>query len=146
MPPTATDLAWAAGIIDGEGCISLHIVKSSRASCFVLRVSVANTSVLMLSHLREIFGCGTTVLQQRAAAHHKPRWNWQVCSKQAETVLRQVEPYLVNKREEARVGLLSRELMQKHGRNGENPHREQLAWLKTQLSTLKGHQPAPENV
>mgnify|MGYP001614940131 CR=1 FL=1 len=70
-------------------------------------------------------------------ARYKPQWNWQVCSKKAEAALEQLLPYLVNKREEARVGLLSRRLMGQHGVNTANPNGEELAWLKTQLSQLK---------
>lgn len=132
-----TDLAWAAGIVDGEGCISLHTVKTAGGVCYVLRLTVANTSPLMLDRLHHIFGEGNTVPKKRASEHHRQSWHWQVCSKQAERVLRLIEPYLINKREEARVGLLSRELMGRHGENKENPNTEQLAWFKRQLSELK---------
>ena len=137
IPPDPVALSWAAGIIDGEGCISLHTVRTSKGGrCYVLRVTVANTSILMLNRLVNIFGMGNIIPQKRAA-RYKPSWNWQVCSKKAEAVLTLVEPYLVNKREEARVGLLSRKHMQVHGANRDNPNVEHLAWLKTQLSTLK---------
>ena len=46
-----SDLAWAAGIVDGEGCISLHTVKAKHGPCYVLRLSVTNTSLLMLHRL-----------------------------------------------------------------------------------------------
>ncbi len=82
-----TDLAWAAGIVDGEGCISLHTVKAKHGSCYVLRLSVTNTSLLMLKRLVEIFGGGNIISQKKYADHHKNRWHWQVCSKQAERAI-----------------------------------------------------------
>ena len=54
-------------------------------------------------------------------------------------VIRSVLPYLVGKREEAELGLLSRQYMQPVGTSSENPNAEQLAWLKRELSSLKGH-------
>lgn len=132
-----TDLAWAAGIVDGEGCISLHTVKSQQGLCYVLRLTVTNTSVLMLTRLQEIFGGGSIHPKTRYSEKHRQGWYWQVCSKKAERAIRLIEPYLVNKREEARVGLYSRELMQQHGENRGNPNAEELAWLKTRLSDLK---------
>lgn len=131
------DLAWAAGIVDGEGCITLQTVKSSAGNlCYVLRLTVNNTSLLMLQRLVEIFG-GTIIPKKRGLARHKPQWSWQVCSKKAEAVLTQVAPYLVNKREEAQVGLLSRKLMQQHGAITTNDNVVQLAEMKEQLSALK---------
>lgn len=138
MMSRESDLGWAAGIVDGEGCISLHTVRTSRGElCFVLRLSVANTNLLMLHRLIEIFHCGALLPQKMYSARHRQRWNWEVCSRKAENVLREIEPYLVNKREEAKVGLLSRRLMGKHGRNTANPNIEELSWLKTRLSELK---------
>ena len=132
-----TDLAWTAGIVDGEGCISLHTVTTSKGNqCYVLRLDVTNTNLLMLNRLQELFG-GNIIAGQRVAEHHKDVWHWQVASKNAERVLSQIESYLVNKREECKVGLLSRTLMQKQGSNKVNPHTQKLMWLKNQLSTLK---------
>lgn len=133
-----TDLAWAAGIVDGEGCILLYLAHTNSGSAYVLRVVVANTSLLMLKRLQEIFGSGTIHMDKwDGNPKHRQRWHWEVCAKKAEAILRLIEPYLINKREEARIGLYSRELMQQHGHNRANPNTAELAWLKTRLSELK---------
>lgn len=132
------DLGWAAGVIDGEGCISLYPIMTKTGKSWVLRVNVTNTDSRMLVRLQEIFGLGTIHgSSARPNPNHKPVFHWQACSKKAERVLRLVLPHLIVKREQAEMGLQSRGLMGKHGRNTENPNIEQLAWLKTQLSDLK---------
>ena len=133
-----SDLGWAAGIIDGEGCIQLYRTTGTRGVGWVLRVMVNNTSLVMLNRLQEVFGDGT-IRPHRIPTNprHRPTWSWSVAAKKAETALRLIEPYLVNKREEARVGLHSRSLIRQHGINTANPNDEQLRWLKGQLSTLK---------
>ena len=144
---TETDLAWAAGIIDGEGCILLGRWKARNrpGSTYRLSVLVTNTSFMMLHRLREIFGVGFITPRRAALKHHKPQWSWHVSCSEAELVLRAVEPYIVAKRDETRLGILSRQYIL--GRNtaakrGGNPHGEKLEWLKRQLSSLK-HNPDP---
>ncbi len=133
-----SDLGWAAGIIDGEGCISLYKSSGTAAGrTYVLRVMVGNTSLLMLKRLREILGVGNIVVSRKAIGKYRPQWAWQASSKQAEAVLRLLEPYLVNKREEAIVGLESRRLIRQHGINTENPNMDALAAMSRKMSDLK---------
>lgn len=137
-----TDLAWAAGLIDGEGCISLNAVRTRSKSgrlTYELRVVVNNTDIRLLNRLREVLGVGFICPMKRYSARHRPAWQWEVKSRKAETVIRAVLLYLVGKREEAELGLLSRQYMQPVGVSTENPNAEQLAWLKRELSGLKGH-------
>ena len=131
-----TDLAWAAGIIDGEGCIGLHLVTTNTGKCYVLRITVVNTDIRMLEELKRIFGIGSIAARGRGKPHWKDQWYWLVCSKKAEEVLREVEPYLVSKRDQAEIALLSRRYMGRHGVNKENPNQEQLANLKERLQLL----------
>lgn len=131
-----SDLGWAAGIIDGEGCILLNIYRAGN-DCYVLRVIVTNTDVSMLHRLKEIFGLGNIIPRPSNNPKHKMRWYWEVSSKKAEQVLTLVEPYLVSKRKQAQLGLLSRTYMGKHGVNKPNPNKEELAWLRRQLQELK---------
>lgn len=132
-----TDLAWAAGIVDGEGCILIYEAHTKTGDTWVLRLIVTNTDMRMLDRLRVIFNCGNIAIQRRRDSRHKTAWRWEVSAKKAEQVLSLIKPYLVNKRDQAEVGLLSRSLMMRHGYNAENPNAEQIGWLKKQLSDLK---------
>ena len=40
-----TDLAWAAGIIDGEGHIGLYLSHTNTGDCYVLKLVVVNTNL-----------------------------------------------------------------------------------------------------
>src|SRR3990167_8966572 len=77
------DLAWAAGFVDGEGCISLHTVKAKSGPCYVLRLAVANTNFVMLEHLQRIFNMGNLIQRPPINTRCKLTGHWQVCSKQA---------------------------------------------------------------
>lgn len=131
-----TDLAWAAGIIDGEGCVSLYPVTTRTGKSWVLRVCVSNTNPLICERLKEVFGDGNVYGRQPKNKRHKHVFHYEACSKKAERVLNAVLPYLVAKREQAKVGLASRKLIGVHGRNTKNPNVEELKWLKRQLHDL----------
>jgi hypothetical protein len=113
----ATDHAWAAGIIDGEGCIA---IKRSRGY-FVLALTVGQSGhdePAMLRRLVELYG-GTV---RRGTVDARPgrrrRWDWTVVGRQAEVVLRQVAPYVVAKREQLDLALEYRRVGLGRGRQG----------------------------
>ena len=111
--PSETDLAWAAGIIDGEGCITITRAGGQ------LRVMVANTDLRMLHKLRELFG-GNISRKKTYRAHYKPQWFWQLCAKDAAGALNAMLPYLVTKADQAELGLLSRRYIGRVGIRGSN--------------------------
>ena len=90
----------------------------------------------MLEHLKQIIGLGTIHSQMRRNPKYKPCWNWLVCSKKAEEALKLIQPYLIGKREQAELGLLSRKYMGKHGANKPNPNQSQLADIRVQLKDM----------
>jgi hypothetical protein len=95
--------AWAAGIIDGEGCITIlrqHPGQSGRINTsyrVYLKVTMGHAPTI--ARLVDIFQVGSVHLQRST------RWNdafsWWVASRQAEVVLHIVRPYLVTKAVEA---------------------------------------------
>lgn len=111
--------AWAAGILDGEGCIQLISRKGrtgprgvGRAG-FCLRVDVGNTDPRMLLKLKELFG-GSAVSRRKTNRGYgtMPMWQWSLGCAQAEAMLRAVLPWLVVKKEQADLAIISRELVQ----------------------------------
>lgn len=66
-------LAWAAGLIEGEG--SIH-VRSTGA----VVLTVVMTDVDVLQRLQRTFGKGSIVgpYQHKGQAHYKPQWHWTV--------------------------------------------------------------------
>jgi len=100
-----TDLAYTAGIVDGEGCIRIY--KSSRKGHkyldYVLRVDVTNTEIWLCQWLR--FAFGGTVHKHGSLPHCKLCWSWVIQAKAAGEFLQLILPYLNIKRPQAELGI-----------------------------------------
>lgn len=95
--------AWAAGIMDGEGCI--HLVRPYRTKPkWTLHVIVVNTDPAMVRKLQEVFG-GYVVRQKSVKAGHRPKWRWVRTHAAARSFLRQIRPWLVTKAEQADLAI-----------------------------------------
>lgn len=98
-------LAYAAGIIDGEGCIYVARGKPRGLRLtpqFTLKISVGMSTPEAVNFLHQAFG-GT--LRKYPNHKYKPIYRWEVSTIEAEGVLRCVIPYLQVKKKEATVGL-----------------------------------------
>jgi hypothetical protein len=111
-------LAWCAGLIDGEGSIGLNYESYNVARLHV-RLRCQMTSLSAIERLREVLGAGTVTKQVRKPPR-QPAYAWYLQQPTAAIrVLEQLLPHLVVKRYEAQIALaflknphLSRE--QKH--------------------------------
>lgn len=99
-----TDIAWAAGFLDGEGCIR---ICRRQNGFYNLQVSIAQVVKAPLDDLQMIFG--GSIRQQSGS------WRWQIDSRQAAKLLEQVIPFLRVKREQAEIAL------QFQSRRGQRP-------------------------
>ncbi len=100
MENTDTDLAWAAGLIDGEGYVGVKKVLNHRqnyiSQCWV---SVAMTHFAAVERLHEMFGVGSVFETLRPKNPlHKPQKRWTAVSRHAYYVAKQIAPYAVVKR------------------------------------------------
>ena len=140
--------AWAAGIIDGEGCIYLRRKRGKRCDWWELFVEVTNTDIKMLNKLRGIFG-GCISRHHRARhevaahPHWKTAWRWKTTRIQAEHVIQLVYPWLVTKRDQADVALLSRKYRGRGGRGYVLPDGDALRWCYERLRELKSDPTQP---
>lgn len=119
-----TDLAWAAGIVDGEGSIGIYRAPQRRyPGLFSYRVSlhVANTDPRMLLRMEDIFG-GRIYPMRKSSGQQRPLGQWVALNADALTALRAMRPYLVCKADQADVALQYRT-----GRRGLRVTREQYA-------------------
>ena len=121
MPVKQTRLSWAAGIIDGEGCIRL--VRRSSSTCkeqYCLFVKVNNTEIRMLEELRKLFG-GRIYLRKPGSTTRHQSWDWQIWTLAAERMIKDILPFLVVKKDQAETALLARTYMKKRrGKNNED--------------------------
>lgn len=113
--PQATDLAWAAGIIDGEGHIRLTLCKpgiNRRATPgYQLCLAVRMTCEATIRRLYLIFGSGTVIpVRPRNPQKHKPTFQWRVSDQGAADVLIAISPYMTTKLSQAEIGIEFRRL------------------------------------
>ncbi|MFH1726221.1 MAG: LAGLIDADG family homing endonuclease [Elusimicrobiota bacterium] len=95
-----TDKAYLAGLIDGEGTITL--TRHHRNQFPQPRVSISNNSLELLEWVRERLGCGNIIRRSPRKEHHGKSYVWQVqLAGSALKVLREIRPYLVLKRRHA---------------------------------------------
>lgn len=101
-----TDLAYFAGILDGEGCIWAGL-KSGKYATPIVRVQVTTTDVELCVWLRDLFGGSVTEhSNKKAEANGRKRVDyWCVHSQEAAYVLRAVLPHLKLKRRQAELAI-----------------------------------------
>lgn len=107
-PRNLADLAWAAGFIDGEGCI--HIAKQrfpGRRTCsYRLGVHIAQNDKSVLEHLRRVVGIDAPIFAVKQAQNHKRQcYTLNYAGKHALRLLALLRDFLQRKRAEAQAAL-----------------------------------------
>lgn len=90
------DIAWLAGLFDGEGCI--HIYKRGNTSSYGLRISVGNVHLPTLERINTIFP-GTLRRQKSSKKHSTWRiqYVWSVKSQDNRKFLELIKIYCICK-------------------------------------------------
>lgn len=136
---TNADIGWAAGIIDGEGCISAYgyAKKKSTGKNWCFSVAVANTDIRILHRLKELWG-GKIIKMSAQPLENRPCWRWYLYSQKACEFLQVLRPYLVSKGEQADLALEFGKLIGEMGQKvGEENHRQREN-IALQLKIAKG--------
>ena len=94
-----TDLAYVAGIVDGEGCIYLE--HNSKGKSFQLSVSVGSTDAWICEWLKFAFGGCTYEMKTK----NMPMRKWEIRTKQAGQFLESILPYLRLKKPQAELAI-----------------------------------------
>lgn len=89
---TDIDAAYIAGIIDGEGSITLS--RKHRNENRQLAITVSNTEKYLLDFILERIGAGKITTKRTVQAHHSPSFTYAVYNRQAHYLLQQIAPYL----------------------------------------------------
>jgi hypothetical protein len=105
---SAIDVAYMAGLIDGEGCIHISRDNKNGHVYYTLILTIANSDPRMLLWIEERFG-GKVVPKTRCKSNRLQAWAWSVVSREAETVLRLITTYLVSKKDQAELALRFRD-------------------------------------
>jgi hypothetical protein len=87
---TEAEIAWAAGIIEGEGCIG-WVTRTS------VSVNVSMTDEDVIRRLHAVLGVGGVTAHDRSP--HKTQYRWSVRNRDgAEFVLRAIRPWMGQRR------------------------------------------------
>ena len=100
----AFSLAWAAGFVDGEGCISIvrQAYKHGRKASMRLVCSITQNNRDVLEHLRDGMGIDARVYKvKRRSFHTKPVFVLNYDGKKAMAFIALLTPHLIRKRAEA---------------------------------------------
>ena len=101
-PPHLTRAEWviyAAGFVDGEGCIAIIHAGALR---HYLEVSVAQADPTPLRILQSLWGGRICTHGQRT---NRPVYYWKASTRQASAAIAEMAPYLIVKRDQAAVAL-----------------------------------------
>jgi hypothetical protein len=109
-----TELAWAAGFFDGEGCIT--VFKSTLYGP-KLNVSIGQVVKAPLQVLHDMFG-GTLYWKEAYGSHKSGIWMLEWRDGKSESFLKSILPYLVVKRSQAELAL---EFISLRGTRGVKP-------------------------
>ena len=90
-------LAYIAGIIDGEGCISIHSGPQNRN--WTIRITVDMQSKKIVDFLVGSFGGHCNRIEKDTAKY--AIYYWYMCGSKAYDMLKKIKPYLVEKSAQA---------------------------------------------
>lgn len=99
--------AWAAGIVDGEGCIRIDKGNPTKANrlanpTYALCVSVKMTDFPTIEKLHDQFGGSISIEKHKDKRDTK---RWEIRGEEAKTTLELLYPHLVTKQIQAQMGI-----------------------------------------
>lgn len=120
-------IIWAAGFIDGEGCIRINSYTSRKSTLYNIVLKVSQKKKEPLEILVSLFGGKIGKYGQRNI------YQWQVTNKMANEALKSLLPYLILKKEQAELALSFQE--RRISRKLFNPEQDKID--KNRLKELK---------
>jgi hypothetical protein len=99
-----TDIAYFAGIMDGEGSIYIQRRLHRGSTDYFPRFQVGNTDLVLMTWIKETFG-GTLYEKRRLSApeHWKAQYEWFSTRPLLDVLLPLITPYLKTKRRQAEI-------------------------------------------
>ncbi len=107
MPMKDTELAYLAGLIDGEGSICISFRRWKKYGEVQTRASlvVYNTDLRMLTWIKERAGGMIYAINRKGSPDWRPSGHWRASELQAELLIEKLMPFLVIKKDQALVYL-----------------------------------------
>lgn len=140
----SSDIAWAAGFFDGEGCIQLVHRTRGRYEDWHLMVHAVNTDIRPLHRFVQLFGGSVQVLHHAENSRgFLPSWQWVVSHKKASAALHTMLPFFIVKKEQAELALLSRHYVSLKRERLTPETRHALQDIRVRLQVMKKNPPLP---
>ncbi len=98
IPLEEVEKAYLAGIVDGEGTVTL--MKHHKNETPTPSVAVANNNLKLLEWIKSIVG-GVIVSKKKYKPHHKNSYAWSVRQDRAIRFLDEIKKYLIIKKPQA---------------------------------------------
>lgn len=107
--PSSTDLAYIAGILDGEGTIDIRPSFTTHKGkkygpYYIVRLTISNCDMNLMNYLMEKVG-GKFYTQRRDNPNHKDVYKWQIFGKNAIYLLEHLIGYMIIKRQHAEIAI-----------------------------------------
>ena len=99
------DFAYLAGLIDGEGCITMYAKKDKKAVngySFAPMIRIASKDWWFLEEVRKIFG-GSLEHGGKSAFNRNQIYDLRFSSNECRAILPEIIPFLILKKQEATV-------------------------------------------
>lgn len=90
--------AYAAGYVDGEGCIRIDINK------YTLRVEISSCYPGSLKWISETFG-GSMAVKTESNGPHRRQYRWSLNGQKSKTLLEGLLPYSMEKKAQIKLAL-----------------------------------------
>lgn len=96
-----TDIAWFAGLFEGEGCVGYYVDKRNPNTGSV-RLQIESTDKDIIDRIKNMFGGKIWInTAPSKPKHYKPSWRWGVSSKkEVAYIIGLMYFYLGNRRQE----------------------------------------------
>jgi len=109
-------VAYAAGLIDGEGCLSIRRNLNGKSKYFSFTIIVCMKEREPLERLQTLWGGSIGKIFRKPIHGGETRvfHRWVIATKSAHIALQEMYPYLIGKRQEADVAIAFAEDIIKH--------------------------------
>ena len=98
IPLEEVEKAYLAGIVDGEGTVTLS--RHNKNETPAPSVSVANNNLDMLKWIKSKVG-GVIISKKKSKPHHNNSYAWSICQNRAIEFLGEIKQYLIIKKPQA---------------------------------------------
>jgi len=135
-----TNKAYTAGLVDGEGCITItrrkkrNLVYPNNNWYYEPQVIVANTDKRMMDFLVDLYG-GWVAIPKKTRDYYKQDYHWKITGDNMRRLLRDVLSYLVLKKKQAEI-VLSFPNYNKTGKPRTTKERQQQEHLWLEIKEL----------